>query len=244
MVMIPLVAVTTILVFFKPTAIAGTNHNHNRVVTQVHLAQGVTSSSMTVSWVTPSSIKSSKSPTKKPTVVPHISDVKSDAVFFRLRQDSIGKKLSPYKKASVDGRELLEENHSNEVRYSTVASNMYLSAVGYNTSYTFNYKKEENYTSGYLHHTLLTNLLPSTVYYYQCGDFSTGSDNDLSGKATMILIFHSQSSLKSPIHKFDSKALNTVKHYLLIEFKLLQYETLESESSTYFSYAMLRKECP
>ena len=191
MIMTPLVAVTTILVFFKPTAIAVSNHAHNRVVTQVHLAQGVTSSSMTVSWVTPSSITSSKSPTKKPTVAPHNSDVKSDSVFFRLRQEDIGKKLNRYKKASVDGREILEENHSNEVRYSTVASNMYLSAIGYNTSYTFNYKKEENYTSGYLHHTLLTNLLPSTIYYYQCGDFSTGSDNDVSGTATVILIIHS-----------------------------------------------------
>ena len=221
MILTPLVAVTTILVFSKPTAITGSNHGHDRVVTQVHLAQGVTSSSMTVSWVTPSSFKSSKSPTKKPTVVPHISNVKSDAVFFRLRQDSIGKKLNPYKKASVDGRELVEENHSNEVRYSTVASNMYLSAVGYNTSYKFNYKKEENYTSGYLHHTLLTNLLPSTIYYYQCGDFSTGSDNDLSGKGTMILIFYYQSFFRSPINWFDSKSLNTVEHYLFIEFKLL-----------------------
>jgi hypothetical protein len=136
---------------------------------------------MTVSWVTPSPISSTSSPSLKPAALKHSRDTKSDYFSNRQRRDRFGDKLLTSKRVSVDTKELLQQDYSNEVRYSTVASNMYLSAVGYSTSYKFNYRKLENYTSGILHHTVLTNLLPSTIYYYRCGDFNTGSDHDVSG---------------------------------------------------------------
>ena len=179
--MVTLLSVATILVIFKSIISAYPISNRPRTVTQVHLAQGITSASMTVSWVTPSSISSTSSPSLKPAALKHTRDKKSDSFFNRQRLDRFGEKSLTSKRVSVDAKELLEQDYSNEVRYSTVASNMYLSAVGYSTSYKFNYRKLENYTSGILHHTLLTNLQPSTVYYYRCGDFNTGSDHDVSG---------------------------------------------------------------
>ena len=177
--MASLLSVATILVIFKSITNAHLISNRPRTVTQVHLAQGVTSTSMTVSWVTPSPNSSTSSPSLKPAALKHISDTKSDSFFKRQRQH--GEKSLTSKSVAVDAKEQLELDYRNEVRYSTVASNMYLSAVGYSTSYKFNYRKLENYTSGILHHTVLTNLLPSTVYYYRCGDFNTGSDYDVSG---------------------------------------------------------------
>jgi Purple acid Phosphatase, N-terminal domain len=181
MIMATLVAVATILVIFKPITSAISYQSSHRTVSQIHLAQGKTSASMTVSWVTPSSISSEFSPSLKPTALNYIRNVKLDKHLFRGKADGSREKSLKSQEASLDGVEHLQQDYSNEVRYSTVASNMYLSAVGYSTSYVFNYRKLENYTSGILHHTLLTNLLPSTVYYYRCGDFSTGSDSDVSG---------------------------------------------------------------
>ena len=175
-----LLSVATIPVIFKSLTNAH-GSNRPRTVTQVHLAQGITSASMTVSWVTPSTISSTPSPSLKPAELKPTRDIKSDFFFNRQRSDRFGEKSLTSKRAAADAKQQLERDYSNEVRYSTVASNMYLSAVGYSTSYKFNYRKLENYTSGILHHTLLTNLLPSTIYYYRCGDFNTGSDHDVSG---------------------------------------------------------------
>jgi Purple acid Phosphatase, N-terminal domain len=176
-----LLSVATILVIFKSTMSAFPISNRPRTVTQVHLAQGITSASMTVSWVTPSSIPSTSSPSLKPAALKPTRDIKSHSFSNRQRQDRFGEKSLTSKRVAFDAKQQLEQDYSNEVRYSTVPSNMYLSAVGYSTSYKFNYRKLENYTSGILHHTLLTNLLPSTIYYYRCGDFNTGSDHDVSG---------------------------------------------------------------
>ena len=175
-----LLSVATIPVIFKSLTNAH-GSNRPRTVTQVHLAQGITSASMTVSWVTPSTISSTPSPSLKPAELKPTRDIKSDFFFNRQRSDRFGEKLLTSKRAAADAKQQLEQDYSNEVRYSTVASNINLSAFGYSTSYVFNYRKLENYTSGILHHTLLTNLQPSTVYYYRCGDFNTGSDHDVSG---------------------------------------------------------------
>jgi hypothetical protein len=180
MTMATLLSMATILVIFKSMTIARLS-NRPRTVTQVHLAQGITSASMTVSWVTPSTISSTSSPSLNPAELKPTRGIKSDSFFNYQRQDRFGEKTLTSKRVAVDAKQQLEQDYSNEVRYSTVASNMYLSAVGYSTSYKFNYRKLENYTSGILHHTLLTNLQPSTIYYYRCGDFNTGSDHDVSG---------------------------------------------------------------
>jgi len=50
--------------------------------------------------------------------------------------------------------------------------------TGSSSTYTLAPTGYPSYTSGQLHTAYLTNLLPDTVYYYQCGDTSTG---DLSG---------------------------------------------------------------
>ena len=179
--MATLVAVATILVIFKPITSAISYQSSPRTVSQIHLAQGKTSASMTVSWVTPSSISSTFSPSLKPTALNYIRNVKLDKLLLPGKADGSRDNSVKSQEASLDGVEHLQQDYSNEVRYSTVASNINLSAFGYSTSYVFNYRKLENYTSGILHHSLLTNLQPSTVYYYRCGDFSTGSDSDVSG---------------------------------------------------------------
>lgn len=179
--MATLVAVATILVIFKPVTTAISYQGSTRTVSQIHLAQGKTSASMTVSWVTPSSISSTFSPSLKPTALNYIRNIKLDKLLLRGKANGSREKSVQSQEASLDGVERLQQDYSNEVRYSTVTSNIHLSASGYSTSYVFNYRKLENYTSGVLHHTFLTNLLPSTVYYYRCGDFSTGSDSDVSG---------------------------------------------------------------
>jgi Purple acid Phosphatase, N-terminal domain len=181
MIMATLVAVATILVIFKPITSAISYQSSPRNVSQIHLAQGKTSASMTVSWVTPSSISSTFSPSLKPAALKYIRNVKLDKLSLRGKVDGSWEMSVKSQEASLDGVEHLQQDYSNEVRYSTVASILDLSAVGYSTSYKFNYRKLENYTSGILHHTLLTNLMPSTVYYYRCGDFNTGSDSDVSG---------------------------------------------------------------
>jgi hypothetical protein len=180
MIMATLVAVATILVIFKPITSA-ISYQSSPTVTQVHLAQGKTSASMTVSWVTPSSISSTSAPSLQPAALYDVRDVKIGKLLLRGKTDGVREKSVTSQKASFDGIEQLQQDYSNEVRYSTVASNMDVSAVGYSTSYVFEYRKLENYTSGILHHTVLANLLPSTVYYYRCGDFTTGSDSDVSG---------------------------------------------------------------
>ena len=181
MIVTPIAAVATVLVLLKPTTYAKSDHDRPRLVTQVHLAQGVTSATMTVSWVTPSLSSQTNMPSMKPTLLNHIADVKSKSSSLREKADGPREKLAASERSFLDVKELLERDQGNEVRYSTVASSLHLSAVGYSTSYEFNYRRHENYTSGLLHHTSLTNLLPSTIYYYQCGDFSTGSYRHVSG---------------------------------------------------------------
>jgi hypothetical protein len=94
-------------------------------VTQIHMAQGSTPSSMTISWVT-----STFTPT--------------------------------------------------EIHYGLNPRELHLTKTGSASQYTFDYKKD-NYTSGFIHHTYLYDLLPKTVYYYQCGDFSSVIAQDISG---------------------------------------------------------------
>ena len=96
------------------------------VVQQIHIAQGRTPESMTVSWVTPNASAS-------------------------------------------------------QVRYGTGANDMRDLVEGYSTSYTFQYSNYKLYTSGMIHHVQINNLKPDTLYFYQCGDFST---EDLSGTLT------------------------------------------------------------
>lgn len=48
-------------------------------------------------------------------------------------------------------------------------------AEGYSTSYTFQYATYQTYTSGIIHHVVITDLKPDTVYIYQCGDFGIDS---------------------------------------------------------------------
>lgn len=93
-------------------------HAFNCTVSQIHMAQGVDSTSMTISWNT------------------------QDDCFSHV---AYGKNIGALENI----------------------------ADGTSSSYEFTYNKMDAsnyYKSGYIHHTLLTNLEPSTQYYYQCGD--------------------------------------------------------------------------
>lgn len=87
----------------------------NCSVSQIHIAQGINSESMTISWVTPDKCLSN-------------------------------------------------------VAYSNNMNNLNNIQYGSSSSYDFLYNKNY-YKSGYNHHVILHNLEPSSLYYYQCGDF-------------------------------------------------------------------------
>lgn len=85
-------------------------------VSKIHLSQGNSPESMTVSWVTRNSAES-------------------------------------------------------EVRYGTDKNNLNLRAFGDSDTYKYSNYYYGNYTSGYYHHTIISNLKPDTKYYYQVGDY-------------------------------------------------------------------------
>ena len=87
-------------------------------VKQIHMAQGIDSTSMTISWLT------------------------VDNCFSHVIYGKNNKSLE----------------------------NIY---IGSSSTYDFQYNKmnaSKYYKSGYIHHVLITDLEPSTLYYYQCGD--------------------------------------------------------------------------
>ena len=97
-----------------------TIYAYNCDISQIHIAQGVNSSSMTISWSTP-------------------------------------------------------DNCFSHVAYGTNNKSLHNLVHGSSSSYEFYYNKTnlpKYYKSAYIHHVLLTDLEPSTLYYYQCGDFS------------------------------------------------------------------------
>jgi Purple acid Phosphatase, N-terminal domain len=141
---------------------------NNATVTQIHLAQGKTSESMTVSWVTPLTVLLSNSD-------PVVRGQHDHNLLVPQSGINVGSNIQD----SIHDRKT--STAKSEVRYGTEANDLSLLASGSSTSYTFNYKKYANYSSGLLHHTFLHGLRPSTTYYYQCGDFSTGHAIDLSG---------------------------------------------------------------
>jgi hypothetical protein len=51
--------------------------------------------------------------------------------------------------------------------------------IGYETSYKFDYPNYGVYESGTIHHVELTNLKPSTQYFYICGDSDSETQSDI-----------------------------------------------------------------
>lgn len=65
------------------------------------------------------------------------------------------------------------------VWYGINSSNLNKIQYGYETSYNFNYPKKGVYESGTIHHVELSNLIPSTQYFYICGDIETNTKSNL-----------------------------------------------------------------
>lgn len=59
---------------------------------------------------------------------------------------------------------------------------------GNETSYKFDYPNEGVYESGTIHHVQLTNLLPSTQYFYICGDIETNTKSNLYNFTTPSIV--------------------------------------------------------
>jgi hypothetical protein len=93
-------------------------------ISQIHIAQGKTPETMTISWVTKSE--------------------RGSTVWYGLNNTSL-----------------------NMIQY------------GHETSYKFDYPKEGVYESGTIHHVELTNLKPSTQYFYICGDIESDTQSDI-----------------------------------------------------------------
>lgn len=109
------------------TKAVGKEETDGYEVTQIHIAQGRTPESMTVSWVTKTTADS--------------------VVKFGLSEDKLDQK-----------------------------------AQGYASSYSFDYPSYDVYQSGVIHHVTLEKLQPSTIYYYQAGDFALNTSGILSFK--------------------------------------------------------------
>ena len=113
------------------------NHEEDgKGVFQIHMAQGVDSKSMTISWMT-------ENPNAASTIIYGLDQ--SD-----LKYTAISK----------------EEPES-----------YYFSNEGVNP----------DYQSGYFHHVTLSNLHPTTTYYYQLGDFSVGNVSGILSFETLPL---------------------------------------------------------
>jgi hypothetical protein len=91
--------------------------------TQIHMAQGKTPSSMTITWITQ-------------------YKTKSQLAYWLV--------------------------------FNKTSSEKYFINSDYSTQYEFNYIGYQNYTSGYIHHIKIDNLIPDSLYKFECGDFESG----------------------------------------------------------------------
>jgi hypothetical protein len=74
---------------------------------------------------------------------------------------------------------LTNNYRGSNVWYGLNKSSLNFIEYGYQTSYDFKYPDIGVYQSGTIHHVELSNLFPSTTYYYRCGDISTGTTSDI-----------------------------------------------------------------
>lgn len=93
-------------------------------ITQVHIAQGKTPETMSISWVT-------------------------------------------------------KFEYNTTVWYGLNKTNLDMIQNGYESSYKFDYPNDGVYESGTIHHVELTNLKPSTQYFYVCGDNISGIQSNI-----------------------------------------------------------------
>lgn len=93
-------------------------------ITQVHIAQGKTPETMSISWVT-------------------------------------------------------KFEYNTTVWYGLNKTNLDMIQNGYESSYKFDYPNDGVYESGTIHHVELTNLKPSTQYFYVCGDNMSGIQSNI-----------------------------------------------------------------
>lgn len=93
-------------------------------ITQVHIAQGKTPETMSISWVT-------------------------------------------------------KFEYNTTVWYGLNKTNLDMIQNGHETSYKFDYPNDGVYESGTIHHVELTNLKPSTQYFYVCGDNISGIQSNI-----------------------------------------------------------------
>jgi predicted phosphodiesterase len=101
-------------------------------VKQIHISQGLTPCSMTISWVT------------------------KDDCYSHVIYGNNSKSLNNY-------------------------------TYGKSTSYNFTYSlnKPSFYQSGYIHHVLIDELEPNTMYFYRCGDFINNVKSDVISFVTL-----------------------------------------------------------
>lgn len=89
----------------------------------------------------------------------------------------------------ADIKPLNPESVASVVEYGKVKSlkKQTQKAEGYSLIYNqlYPFKGLQNYTSGIIHHVQLTGLSPDSVYYYRCGDPSTGEMSDVFRFKTM-----------------------------------------------------------
>jgi hypothetical protein len=151
-----------------------TIYSLNCSVSQIHIAQGLTPLSMTISWLTP-------------------------------------------------------DNCLTNVAYGLDNNNMENIVYGSSSYYEFYYKKtgiQNYYKSGYIHHVLLTDLEPSSEYYYECGDFINDIKSEIlsfktapmSGSDTKITfavlgdIGQSKNSISTINHIMKEKDVSMILH--------------------------------
>jgi hypothetical protein len=99
----------------------------------------------------------------------------SYALNCSISQIHIAQGLNP---ASMTISWVTNDNCFSHVSYGIDNKSLDHMVYGSSSSYEF-YYNHKYYKSGYIHHVLLTDLKPLTLYYYQCGDLMTQSMSDI-----------------------------------------------------------------
>jgi len=107
------------------------------------------------------------------------------------------------------------DNCFSHVAYGINNKSLDLMVYGSSSSYEF-YYNDKYYKSGYIHHVLLTDLNPLTLYYYECGDFTVQVISDMLNFKTLpkigdntVMTFGILGDIGQTIH-----SVSTIEHLM------------------------------
>lgn len=109
-----------------------------------------------------------------------------------------------------------DKNSQSQVRYGLKPQDLSLSSAGTSTTYEFKHPLYAQYSSPYLHSVYLTDLAPSTTYFYQVGDFDIGDTSGILSFETLNAIGSTEPMLFAVIGDLGQTgdSISTLEHVL------------------------------